>query len=147
MRHLLHWHLSRFDGFVGFNNHMGSKFTTDADGMAIVMDVAAELGLLFLDSRTTAETVGVATATEAQVPFIERDVFLDNVIDRAEIDRQLDRAAAIARTTGAAVMIGHPHPETIQALQDWLRGLDDIEIVPLSALVKRQQADTKLAQR
>src|SRR5712692_1305865 len=34
----LRWGLGRFDGFVGINNHMGSKFTSDLHSMAPVME-------------------------------------------------------------------------------------------------------------
>jgi uncharacterized protein len=147
MRTSIDWHLSQFTDYVGFNNHMGSKFTADPAGMEIVIDAARERGLLFLDSRTTERTLGKALADQAGVPVIERDIFLDNVIEEEAILKQLEKAAAIARTRGTAVVIGHPHPETIQALKRWLAKLDDIEIVPLSALVKRSERNARLAQR
>jgi hypothetical protein len=33
----LRWDLSRFDGYVGVNNHMGSRFTQSRDGMRLAM--------------------------------------------------------------------------------------------------------------
>ena len=50
--------LTRFDGFVGINNHMGSKFTSFGPGMALVMAELRSRGLLWLDSRTTGGSVG-----------------------------------------------------------------------------------------
>jgi len=147
MRTSIDWHLSQFTNFVGFNNHMGSKFTADQKGMEIVIDAARERGLLFLDSRTTECTLGKTLADQAGVPVIERDIFLDNVIEEAAILKQLEKAAAIARTSATAVVIGHPHPQTVRAIKQWLKTLDDIEIVPLSALVKRSEKNAQLAQR
>jgi len=43
------WMLDRFDGYVGVNNHMGSKFTSDPERMRIVIEVMQSRGLLFLD--------------------------------------------------------------------------------------------------
>ena len=37
IRNRIEWSLSRFDGFVGINNHMGSDFTTWERGMSVVM--------------------------------------------------------------------------------------------------------------
>jgi len=141
----LNWHLSRFKGYVGFNNHMGSKFTADRDGMQLVIDAASDRGLLFFDSRTTDRTLGKELADEAGIPVIERDVFLDNDIEEAAILIQLKKAEAIARKSGMAVVIGHPHSQTVAALKTWLATLNDIQIVPLSALVKRLEGESQVA--
>jgi polysaccharide deacetylase 2 family uncharacterized protein YibQ len=37
IRERLGWALSRFDGFVGVSNHMGSRFTEWPDGMEVVL--------------------------------------------------------------------------------------------------------------
>ena len=46
--------------------------------MALVMAELRARGLLFLDSRTTAQSVAAAEAQRLGVPHAERDVFLDN---------------------------------------------------------------------
>ncbi len=38
LRRRLRWGLSRFEAYVGVNNHMGSRFTADAAGMTVVME-------------------------------------------------------------------------------------------------------------
>src|SRR5512145_1958001 len=48
----LAWGLDRFSGYVGINNHMGSRFTQDERGMRVVLGELKRRGLLFLDSRT-----------------------------------------------------------------------------------------------
>ena len=58
----LRWGLDRFTGFVGVNNHMGSKFTADARAMAVVMAELRRRGLIFLDSKTTAMSAGMREA-------------------------------------------------------------------------------------
>ena len=43
-------------------------------------------------------------------------------------------AERLARKQGQAIVIGHPHPETIAGLAAWLRGRDTtIRLVPLRA--------------
>ena len=47
-----------FEGFAGVNNHMGSRFTTFKPGMETVLRQLKGRGLMFLDSRTSAQSVG-----------------------------------------------------------------------------------------
>ena len=139
----LDWGLSRFDGYVGINNHMGSAFTRDTEGMRAVLGELKRRGLMFLDSRTIASSVAGPLAKEMGVAHASRDVFLDNRRDVDAIRTQLAKAEEIARETGSAVAIGHPYDETIQALKAWLPTLGDknIALVPISALAKGRGPD------
>ncbi len=132
------WGLSRFEGYVGINNHMGSRFTTSIPGMAQVMMELKARGLLYLDSLTVPGTVGAALADRVGVPFARRDVFIDNEPEsRESIRRQLQRLERIALRTGRAVGIGHPHDSTLDELEAWLPKLKSrgFQLVPISALV------------
>lgn len=129
--------LDRFEGHVGFNNHMGSRFTADATGMEAVMTVAAERGLLFLDSRTTNDTQARELAERHNVPLLSRDVFLDNVITAQAIKTRLRYLKALAVRRGAAIGICHPHKTTLKALEEWMAEEEDVVFVPVSALVER----------
>lgn len=137
----LDWGLDRFEGFVGVNNHMGSRFTASRAGMAPVMAALRARGLLFLDSMTSSASVGVGMARRAGVPYAARDVFLDNEWnDRAAIARQFAHLEAVARRRGSAIGIGHPHRATLDVLARWLpearaRGF---AIVPVSAIVQHR---------
>ena len=138
----LRWGLDRFDGFVGINNHMGSKFTAVEPSMRIVLAEVKARGLLFLDSRTSSQTVGARLAGAMGIPHTSRDLFLD-VDDRPEAIRaQLDQAEKLAKKQGYAVAIGHPHDGTMAALEAWIPRLAarGIALVPISAIVKRQLA-------
>lgn len=136
----LQWDLSRFSGYVGINNHMGSRFTSDAEGMGWVMSVLKARGLMFLDSRTIATSVGATLAAVEGVPFTSRNVFLDDVQTRRAIEAQLKEVEEVARKRGTAVAIGHPHPATLDALTRWIAGVahDRIVLVPLTDIVEVQ---------
>ncbi len=136
------WALSRFDGYVGINNHMGSRFTADPAGMAELFAELHRRGLLFLDSRTTAATVGGAMAVRYDVPFAGRNVFLDNEVSAEAVWAQLTKTEADARRTGFAIAIGHPHDGTIAALEQWLPTLSQrgFALVPISRIVERNLA-------
>jgi hypothetical protein len=140
----LQWDLSQFSGYVGINNHMGSKFTQDTAGMRTVLDFLKERGLIYFDSRTIAASVGDKLAGEMGVTHVVRDVFLDDVIEVNGINRQLARAEAIARKRGYVVAIGHPHPDTVSVLKQWIPQAEaaGFVLVPLSQIVKRNTGVT-----
>lgn len=128
------WNFSRIEGYVGLNNHMGSRFTADRGGMELVMQEAARRGLLYLDSRTTGDSRAPELAARYGVPLLQRDVFLDNVIESRAIRAQLDTLVRVARRQGAAIAIGHPHAITLSVLERWLEVDHGVTFVPVSAL-------------
>jgi uncharacterized protein len=139
----LRWGLGRFDGFVGINNHMGSRFTSDPHSMAPVMEELRTRGLVFLDSRTSPASAGIRLAIADGVPHAVRDVFLDNDQTPAAIARHLAWVEQVARQRGSAIAIGHPHDATIAALKTWLPQVDSkgLALVPVSAVVRRRMAE------
>jgi uncharacterized protein len=138
IRRRLVWGLERFGGFVGINNHMGSKFTENRIGMDVVMAELKARGLLFLDSRTTPKSIGAVAARQAGVPAAQRNVFLDNVNEVAAVKARLAETERVAKRTGAAIAIGHPRDATLQALAEWVPALSErgFVLVPLSAIVR-----------
>ena len=136
----LRWGLSRVDGHVGINNHMGSRFTSDARAMATVMAELKSRGLLFLDSRTSGKTVGTDLARSMGVPHAERSVFLDNSSRSDAIRARFNELEHIARTKGVAVAIGHPRPATLRALAKWLQVANErgFDLVPLTAVIRHR---------
>ena len=112
--------LDSFDGYVGVNNHMGSRFTADRASMAPVLAELHRRGLLWLDSRTTPNSAGIGLAQELKMPWVGRDVFLDNEETVAAVKAQLAKTEQVAKRQGYAVAIGHPHDATIEALASWL---------------------------
>lgn len=106
--------------------------------MRVVLDTLKGRGLFFVDSVTTPKSVGLRLAKELGMKSGRRNVFLDNEQDGTYILGQLNQAVRLARKTGAAIAICHPHPATIQTLEAALPGLAQrgITLVPVSRLVK-----------
>ena len=101
---------------IGINNHMGSRFTEDEALMKVVMSAAKEEGVFFLDSKTTAKSVGEKLAQKMGVKTASRSIFLDNSQDKEYIRGQIEELISVAKKNGTAIGIGHPHPETISVL-------------------------------
>lgn len=132
--------LDSFDGYVGVNNHMGSRFTTSRSGMEAALREFKARGLMFLDSRTSAQSIGDQLAQELGVPSIVRHVFLDDVDTLEAVRRKLAETEAVARRQGFVVAIGHPHEATLQALAEWLPTLSakGLALAPATAVLRKR---------
>ena len=139
--------LAKVPGAIGLNNHQGSKATADPRVMRAVLGVVKEKRLFFLDSRTTNASVAAREAASMGVPFLARDVFLDDVAAetaaRGGVPEALDaawtRALEMAAKNGQVIVIGHPRKETLAFLAPKLetagRGSGQPRAVRLSELV------------
>lgn len=129
--------LAKVPWAAGVNNHMGSSFSLHPRLLEPVLREIKKRGLFYLDSFTSADSQGLATAQALGLRTARRDVFLDHQIDRQAIDRQIERLLELARQRGHAVAIGHPHPETIKALERWAPRLhDQVRLVMVSQVVR-----------
>jgi hypothetical protein len=121
----------------GVNNHMGSKLTTQSEQIHQVFSVLKRRGLYFVDSRTTEGSVCQPSARLLQIPYSQRDVFLDHVQDPLFIRRQIRELVRLAKHKGEAIGIAHPHPTTYAILKETLPELrQQVELVPASRLVR-----------
>lgn len=122
----------------GVSNHMGSKFTEDKDKMGVLLKAIKEKKLYFLDSRTTKNTVGYKLAKDMGIQTAQRDLFIDNNKERPSIEKRLKSIPHVAKRNGGhAIVIGHPYPATIRALEKTLPILEEqgVQFVPLSQMV------------
>lgn len=91
----------------GLNNHEGSLITESKIKIGKVIEICQKQGIFFLDSRTSANTVAPQAALELGAKIWERDVFLDNTQNRADILEQIQRGLQVANKKGYAILIGH----------------------------------------
>ena len=101
----------------GVNNHMGSRATADPRVMSAVLG-ALPHGMYFIDSRTTAASVGETLARQMNIRTAARNVFLDDVQTEGAIRAQLRELERDAKEHGVAVGIGHMYPATIKVLSE-----------------------------
>tara|TARA_B110000263_G_scaffold90943_1_gene79530 strand:+ start:236 stop:1090 length:855 start_codon:yes stop_codon:yes gene_type:complete len=130
--------LDQFGGYVGVNNHMGSKLTSHPESMKLLIGELKKRGLFFLDSRTSNKTVGLDIALDLKASIVERNVFIDHDGELSAINSELARLEKIAEQNGYAVAIGHPKDNTLYALEKWIPEVEKrgFLLVPLSAVVK-----------
>ncbi len=105
---------------AGVNNHEGSLGTADQQLMDELMPLLHQRNLFFIDSRTTVATVAESAAHAAGVAAARRNVFLDDKQSVPAIRKQFALAIHDARDNGSALAIGHPHPATLEVLNEML---------------------------
>ena len=133
----LKWALSRFTGYVGVTNYMGSRFTASEPALRPILGEINRRGLLFLDSRSASRSVASNVAEAIGLPRAINDRFIDAEASRPAIDKRLAEVEAIARRKGRAVAIGFPYPVTIERISAWSRTLEGkgLVLAPVSAVV------------
>ncbi len=128
--------LSRMIGDVphaaGATNHMGSAFTADPKAMATYTALLRSKGLYLVDSVTTPRSAALDAARAANVPAARRDVFLDADLSPGEMRARWDKAVAIAREKGSAVLFCSARPETLRFVASLLPGLRAQGISPVT---------------
>lgn len=107
-------------GVRGMNNHEGSLITANEIKIGAVLEVCAEKGIYFFDSRTTAETKAPQAALERDMTIFEKaGPYLDNDIDRAKMLERMRETLAYANRHGKALVIGHVD-KSVKILPDLL---------------------------
>ncbi len=126
--------LDSLPGVIGLNNHMGSRFTSDLEGMKVVLEVARERGLVFLDSFTHADSKVSEAAEEVGLATLRRDVFADNEASIQVMSETLNHTLRIARLNNSAILIGHVWSPELAPLFSGFedRYSSEIELAPLA---------------
>jgi polysaccharide deacetylase 2 family uncharacterized protein YibQ len=116
----------------GASNHMGSAFTSDLAAMTSFAQALKGKGFFFVDSVTSAGTVGVMAMEQAGVPATRRDVFLDDDGRPEEMRRQWVAVIALAKERGEAILLCHSRRETRKALLELIPQLRREGIRPVT---------------
>jgi len=116
------------------NNHTGSKFTSNELAVNKLIYALKRQGIHFIDSRTIASTKVPLVMKNYGMRYVARDVFLDHKMDKAYVKNQIKKAIQVAKTHGTAIAIGHPHVNTIMALNESKKLFKDVELVLINKL-------------
>ncbi len=128
---------------AGVNNHMGSKFMADEDKLESVFKKLKSREMFFIDSRTTPSSKTAGAAKKAHLTVASRKIFLDHERDYDKIYRVLMDVAELPAGNPPVIVIGHPYPETIQAIRDARNVFrkKGVSIVPVSQLIKAKTSE------
>ena len=137
----LAWILSRFTGYVGVTDHMGSRFTTSTQSLRPILAELAGRGLLFVDSRSADRSMALEVAAQVGLPRAGNDRFIDEMAARQAIDQRLKEVEALARRNGEALAMGFSYPVTIERVAVWAAGLEarGFVLAPVSAIITTER--------
>lgn len=127
----------------GVNNHMGSKFMGDEKKLSLIFSKLKKKNLFFIDSRTSANTKAFAASEKVGLPVAARKIFLDNSRDYNEIYNNLINIAKNNGDVSPVIIVGHPYPETIRAINDAIKVIREkgVSIVPVSQIIKAKASN------
>lgn len=120
IRALIRENIAEVGPVKGVNNHEGSFITADEMKIGPVLDVCLDEGIWFLDSRTNSATVVPDAAQARGMKLYERDIFLDNSQERADIIAMVEQGLSIADKKGYVIMIGHVWSKDLAAILEEL---------------------------
>jgi uncharacterized protein len=134
----LHWHMSRFTGYVGIVNYMGGKYLASAEATQPVLAEVKKRGLLFIEdgSLPLSSTEAVAKITRADVR--RAHTVIDASPNNQAILAALQKLEAEAQSNGFAIGYGTGLEVTIDTLREWSKEAAErgMVIVPVSAAFK-----------
>jgi polysaccharide deacetylase 2 family uncharacterized protein YibQ len=138
----LHWHLSRFQGYVGLANFMGARFVAAAAVMQPIIREAAKRGLGYFDDGSTPRSVAGQLAEGQAMPFAKADLTIDAVPTSVEIDKALARLEELAKERGAAIGMASAFPVSIARIDAWTKGLESrgVMLVPLTTAMLKSKS-------
>jgi polysaccharide deacetylase 2 family uncharacterized protein YibQ len=131
----LHWHMSRFAGYVGITNYMGGRFLSETQALQPIMHEMKKRGLLFVSDGATSRDMTGEVAKVLGLPLRKGGRVIDANADPKAIEAALAELEADARVNGVAIGTGTGLPETIEAVAEWSKTLGDrgIILIPVSA--------------
>jgi hypothetical protein len=133
----LHWHMSRFPGYIGLTNLSGARFMSAPQAFAPVMQDVADRGLVFLDDGASPQTLTIALAAATGADAARADIVLDASQKTDAIDAALRKLEALARERGSAIGVASAGAHSIDRIGRFTQGLAvrGVALVPVSALI------------
>jgi polysaccharide deacetylase 2 family uncharacterized protein YibQ len=133
------WALTRFTGYTGVTNLLGSRFLADQDSLAPVLTFLSRRGLLFYDNGAVSRSLAPQVARRTGTAFAQASVTIDRIQTAMEVDRRLSELETRARATGFAAGTGFIYPVTLERVANWAQGLSGrgFVLVPASAIVAK----------
>ncbi|MEI8217688.1 MAG: divergent polysaccharide deacetylase family protein [Elusimicrobiota bacterium] len=133
--------LATVPGVVGVSNHMGSRFSANAEKMRILLSLVKAQKLFYFDSYTTPHSVAGSVARELHLASATNQLFVDEKDDAVYMQRQFDDILKKFQKLDRFIAIGHIQKKNLPAVLKHYIPLfkaQGIEFVYLPALIEQQ---------
>ena len=127
-------------GYVGLLSTHGSKFTLNSELLLPILKAIKDRGLLYVDSRTTSQSLGPELSSDIQLPRAFNNVFIDKTPSQGHIRTKLRELERIVMDKKFAVAIARPLPISMEILTEWASSLKKkgIALAPITAIADKQ---------
>ncbi len=134
----LHWHMSRFSGYIGITNYLGAKFASEGEAIAPVLRELNARGLVFLENGAADQSMAEAIGQVIDLQVRQTHAVIDSQLSFAAISEALHGLEKTAREQGRVIGFGTSLAVTIEAVAKWAEGLPErgVMLVPVSAMYK-----------
>lgn len=134
----LDWVLSRFEGYFGATNYLGSKFAADREAMGPVLARLEAAGLAYID-----DTGALSGAKRDGIALVDRFVNPGFRADKGETSRDLEALEKNAKAAGDALGKTYVHDDTLDTITDWALALNNrgVTLAPASAVLALRAGD------
>ena len=130
----LNWLLARFEGYFAATNYLGGKFSADPEAMRPVLETLKKAGVAYIDDTGAAQRAGVPGEWTGVSRLLSASGDLETV---DSVKRDLAVLETIAQRDGAALGKAYLHEQTLAAIIDWSRNIEQrgVTLAPASTIL------------
>jgi polysaccharide deacetylase 2 family uncharacterized protein YibQ len=134
----LRWNMTRFAGYSGITNYMGTRFLSSPEQLRPVLADVKKRGLVFLEDAGVASSSTDAVARIVGLAVRKGEIVIDANPDPENIADALQKLEDQAKRQGIAIGTGTGLEVTIEEVARWSKDLArrGIVLVPVSAAFK-----------
>jgi polysaccharide deacetylase 2 family uncharacterized protein YibQ len=133
----LRWLMSRYTGYVGLTNHMGSKFMTSQSALRPMLEETKRRGLIYFDDGSVDGSAASVVARSLELDYSVAQVRLEP----SRMDTSLAALEAQAKAQGAAIGVAKAEPSAVKRIAEWAGSLEDkgLVLVPVSTAMRARR--------
>lgn len=137
----LRWHMSRFTGYAGVMNYMGTRFLAMPAAIKPVLTELTKRGIYFLEDGSMALSATESAAKSMRAKVKRAKVVIDADPSPQAITAALTLLEEEATGTGFAVGTGSGLDVTIDTVKEWAKAAAErgIVLVPMTATYQGRQ--------